>query len=87
MGDMDDDARDAVISARSSDVVREVDGVLVAPFREVLGRLRADYPNEDPGRIEAIVLREWEAFSAGRPLVVPTAVEDGAREILGPPLV
>lgn len=83
---MDDDARDAVIPARSRDAVREVDGVLVAPFRDVIARLRADYPDEDPGRIEAIVLREWEAFSAGRPLVIPTAVEDGAREILGPPL-
>ena len=84
---MDDDARDVVPSARSSDVVREVDGVRVAPFRDVIDRLRADYPDEDPGRIEAIVLREWEAFSAGRPLVVPTAVEDGAREILGPRIV
>ncbi len=47
-----------------------------------MSRLRAAYPLEDPVHVEAIVLREWEAFSAGRPLVVPTAVEEGAREIL-----
>ncbi len=80
------DERDVEVMAaeRPGDVVTVVDGVPVASFRRVLERLRADYPDEDPARVEAIVLREWEAFSAGRPLVVPTAVEEGAREILGP---
>ncbi|MEW1706560.1 hypothetical protein AB0230_04875 [Microbacterium sp. NPDC089190] len=82
---MDDKAVDVPETARASDALPSVDGVQVASFRGVLSRLREDYPGEDPARIEAIVLREWEAFSAGRPLVVPAAVEEGAREILGQP--
>jgi len=80
---MDESARDAVSPAPGADLIHRVDGIEVASFRTVIARLRADYPLEDPSRIEAVVLREWEAFSAGRPLVVPTAVEEGAREILG----
>ncbi|MFJ4159132.1 hypothetical protein [Microbacterium testaceum] len=82
---MDDSAPDAVAPATGADLVHQVDGIDVASFRAVITRLRADYPLEDPSRIEAVVLREWEAFSAGRPLVVPIAVEEGAREILGLP--
>ncbi|MCI9858402.1 hypothetical protein MIBA_09270 [Microbacterium proteolyticum] len=59
----------------------------VASFHDVVTRLRAQYPGEDPAHIEGVVLREWDAFSAGRPLVVPTAVEEGAREILDQPRV
>ncbi|KEP74304.1 hypothetical protein HR12_13155 [Microbacterium sp. SUBG005] len=84
---MDENAVDVSATAHASGAVRVVDGVQVASFRDVIARLRADYPEEDPSHIEAIVLREWEAFSAGRPLVVPTAVEEGAREILDQPLV
>lgn len=79
---MDERGIDTSSSARAHDVVLSVDGVPVASFREVVARLRADYPGEDPAHVEGIVLREWEAFSAGRPLVVPAAVEEGAREIL-----
>ncbi|WP_295841904.1 hypothetical protein [uncultured Microbacterium sp.] len=82
---MDESASDAVPPATGADLVHQVDGIEVASFRAVIARLRTDYPLEDPSRIEAVVLREWEAFSAGRPLVVPTAVEEGAREILGLP--
>ncbi|MCY1716210.1 hypothetical protein OVA26_04525 [Microbacterium sp. SL62] len=82
---MDESASDAVSPATGADLVHQVDGIEVASFRAVIARLRSDYPLEDPSRIEAVVLREWEAFSAGRPLVVPTAVEEGAREILGLP--
>jgi len=87
---MDEKPVDVASTASASsyaraDVVHEVDGVEVASFRSVVARLRADYPLEDPVHVEAIVLREWEAFSAGRPLVVPTAVEEGAREILDLP--
>ena len=84
---MDESAVDRTRSARAPEAVQTVDGVEVASFRGVIERLRADYPDEDPAHIEAVVLREWEAFSAGRPLVVPTAVEEGAREILDQPLV
>jgi hypothetical protein len=59
-----------------------VDGIEVASFHGVVARLCADYPDRDVSHVEAVVLREWEAFTAGRPLVVPTAVEIGAREIL-----
>lgn len=84
---MDDPVSDAAVVAPAAagahaENLREVDGIEVASFRAVVARLRADYPLEDPTHVEAIVLREWEAFSAGRPLVVPTAVEEGAREIL-----
>ncbi|MDU0344838.1 hypothetical protein RWH44_03880 [Microbacterium sp. KSW2-29] len=84
---MNEKAVDVGETPRASDAVQMVDGVHVASFRGVLSRLHADYPGEDPARIEAIVLREWEAFSAGRPLVVPAAVEEGAREILDQPPV
>lgn len=66
----------------TGDLVLEVDGVSVTSFRLVVERLRLAYPAQDPHHVEAVVLREWEAFSAGRPLVVPAAVEEGAREIL-----
>lgn len=82
---MDESASDAVSPATGTDLVHQVDGIEVASFRAVIARLRTDYPLEDPSRIEAVVLREWEAFSAGRPLVVPIAVEEGAREVLGLP--
>lgn len=72
----------AVETAGSTTTVQIVDGVAVASLDSVVSRLLGDYPAEDPARIEMIVLREWEAFSAGRPLVIPVAVEEGAREIL-----
>jgi hypothetical protein len=59
-----------------------LDGVEVTSFDAVLVRLRESYPLEDAARIEAVLLREWEAFTSGRPTVIPTAVEAGAREIL-----
>ncbi|MFJ4037283.1 hypothetical protein ACIPVB_04315 [Microbacterium sp. NPDC090007] len=80
---MDDTIAHQPSSDRAPGVVDVVDGVEVALFEDVVLRLCAAYPREDPVHVEAIVLREWEAFSAGRPLVVPTAVEEGAREILG----
>ncbi|MDQ1082853.1 MULTISPECIES: three-helix bundle dimerization domain-containing protein [Microbacterium] len=79
---MDERAVDTSVDAGPREVVAAIDGVPVASFRDVVARLRAEYPREDPAHVEGVVLREWEAFSAGRPLVVPTAVEEGAREIL-----
>lgn len=82
MTSMDENTIEARIPAAGIDAVQTVDGVAVASLQSVVSRLRLDYPGEDPVHIETVVLREWEAFSAGRPLVIPTAVEDGAREIL-----
>lgn len=80
---MDDNAVAAASAAGApGPVVFAIDGVEVAAFDAVVERLRADYPNVARTRIETILLREWEAFTAGRPLVVPVAVEDGVREIL-----
>lgn len=79
---MDENAIEARARVAAIDAVQTVDGVPVASLHSVVSRLRLDYPGEDPVRIETVVLREWEAFSAGRPLVIPTAVEEGAREIL-----
>ncbi|WP_341210559.1 hypothetical protein [uncultured Microbacterium sp.] len=79
---MEENAIEARVSVTAVDAVHTVEGVPVASLHSVVSRLRLDYPGEDPVHIETIVLREWEAFSAGRPLVVPTAVEEGAREIL-----
>lgn len=78
-------AEDAVDLAPTADAALQVftiDGVEVAVFDVVVERLRAQYPHVSAARVEAILLREWEAFAAGRPLVVPIAVEDGVREIL-----
>jgi hypothetical protein len=76
----------AVSGARAAGVpdpsVLSVDGVEVDAFSAVVERLRADYPGQSATRIEGILLREWDAFAAGRPLVVPIAVEAGVREIL-----
>ncbi len=59
-----------------------VEGTEVAVFSDVVARLRDAYPDVPVTRLESILLREWEAYAAGRPLVVPVAVEDGVREIL-----
>ncbi|MDQ1123414.1 three-helix bundle dimerization domain-containing protein [Microbacterium trichothecenolyticum] len=79
---MDEDAVELRRDVPPGDAALVIDGVAASSFRLVVDRLRAAYPARDPHHVEAIVLREWEAFSAGRPLVVPAAVEEGAREIL-----
>ena len=81
---MDDNASQTPSAAvPSEDAVFQVDDVEVAAFSAVVERLRVRYPQVAVPRIETVLLREWEAFSAGRPLVVPTAVEAGVHEILG----
>ena len=70
-------------SARADGALLQVDGVDVVSFSAAASRLAAEYPAVSSARIEALLVREWEAFCAGRPLVIPTAVEDGAREMLG----
>ncbi|MFJ6651372.1 three-helix bundle dimerization domain-containing protein [Microbacterium sp. NPDC091313] len=80
---MDENAVDARPAATAPEsAVIAIDSVEVAAFSAVVARLTADYPAVSSTRIEGILLREWEAFSAGRPLVVPVAVEAGVREIL-----
>lgn len=60
-----------------------IDGQVVASFSGVVARLAAAHPALAVVDIERVVLREWEAFSASRPLVVPVGVEEGAAEMLG----
>jgi hypothetical protein len=80
---MDDDSVEAASAAGPAEgAVLEIEGVEVASFSAVVDRLCVDYPGVASTRIETILLREWDAFTAGRPLVVPTAVEAGVREIL-----
>jgi hypothetical protein len=80
---MDDNAVGAPPTTPASEaVVFAIEGVEVTAFSAVVERLRIDYPDVAVTRIESILVREWEAFTAGRPLVVPVAVEGGVREIL-----
>ena len=60
----------------------DVDGVESTSFVGAVARLAAAHPTVTVAEIERVVLREWEAFSAGRPLVIPLGVEDGADEML-----
>ncbi len=59
-----------------------VDGQSVTTFAGVVSRLAAAHPDTTVTEVERVVLREWEAFSASRPLVVPVGVEEGAAEML-----
>lgn len=80
---MDDKGRDGSAAGSPADgAVLEIEGVEVTSFSAVVKRLCVAYPAVPSTRVETILLREWEAFTAGRPLVVPTAVEEGVREIL-----
>ena len=60
-----------------------VDGQSVTTFAGVVSRLAAVHPETTVTEIERVVLREWEAFSASRPIIVPVGVEEGAAEMLG----
>ena len=60
-----------------------IEGQVVTSFSGVVARLSAALPALAVVDIERVVLREWEAFSASRPIVVPVGVEAGAAEMLG----
>ncbi|MDD7927988.1 hypothetical protein [Microbacterium thalli] len=60
-----------------------LEGQVVTSFSGAVARLAAAHPALAVTDVERVVLREWEAFSAGRPLVVPVGVEEGAAEMLG----
>lgn len=60
-----------------------IDGWAVVSYAQVVQRLHDRYPGRTRPEIEAIVDREADAFTGGRPLVVPLGVEDGAAEVLG----
>ncbi|MGP3535958.1 three-helix bundle dimerization domain-containing protein [Microbacterium sp. RD1] len=80
---MHDNAADGSPATASSDAsITVIEGIEVAAFTTVVERLRAEYPALPTTRIEAVLMREWEAYTAGRPLVVPVAVEAGVRELL-----
>ncbi|MFS0713086.1 hypothetical protein ABC195_04325 [Microbacterium sp. 2P01SA-2] len=59
-----------------------IEGQVVTSFSGVVSRLAAAYPSLAVVDVERVVLREWDAFSAGRPVVVPVGVEEGAAEML-----
>jgi hypothetical protein len=59
-----------------------IEGQVVTSFSGVVARLSAAHPSLAVVDVERVVLREWEAFSAGRPVVVPIGVEEGAGEML-----
>jgi hypothetical protein len=60
-----------------------IDGWVVVSHAQVVQRLTERFPEHAPAVVEAIVDRETEAFTGGRPLVVPIGVEEGAAEVLG----
>ncbi|MEH3088326.1 MAG: hypothetical protein PGN24_01605 [Microbacterium arborescens] len=62
-----------------------VEGQVVTSFSGVVARLSAAHPSLAVVEIERVVLREWDAFSGSRPIVVPIGVEEGAGEMLGVP--
>ncbi|WP_424448580.1 hypothetical protein [Microbacterium arborescens] len=59
-----------------------IEGQVVTSFSGVVSRLAAANPSIAVTEVERVVLREWDAFSAGRPVVVPIGVEEGAAEML-----
>lgn len=59
-----------------------IEGVDVLPYGAVVARLSAHYPELSVTEVEAIVQREHDAFTGGRPIVVPVEVESGAVEII-----
>ncbi|MEV7694160.1 hypothetical protein AB0N73_12630 [Microbacterium sp. NPDC089189] len=59
-----------------------IDGWELTSYAGVVSRLQARYPAMRTSEIEAIVVREHDAFTGGRPIVVPVDVERGAEEIL-----
>lgn len=59
-----------------------IEGQVVTSFSGVVSRLAAAHPSLAVIDIERVVLREWDAFSASRPVVVPIGVEEGAAEML-----
>lgn len=59
-----------------------VDGWLLTSYADVVERLIARFPHIRPVDIEAVLVREHEAFTGGRPVAIPVDVEAGAEEIL-----
>lgn len=59
-----------------------IDGVEITGYDDALRRLRERFPERSRSEIEAVLAREHEAFTGGRPLAIPAAVEEGAAEML-----
>jgi hypothetical protein len=59
-----------------------VDGWLLTSYTGVVRRLAERFPHLRTVDIEAVVAREHEAFTGGRPVAIPIDVETGAEEIL-----
>lgn len=60
-----------------------IDGMDAVSTRHALERLREEFPGLSESRIRAALITEWEAYTGGVPLVVPSEVVSGAREVLG----
>jgi hypothetical protein len=59
-----------------------VDGWTLTSYTGVVRRLAKRFPDLRTSDIEAVVVREHDAFTGGRPVAVPIDVEVGAEEIL-----
>jgi hypothetical protein len=59
-----------------------VDGWSLTSYAGVIRRLAERFPDLRVSDIEAVVVREHDAFTGGRPVAVPVDVEVGAEEIL-----
>lgn len=51
-------------------------------FTELVERLTDRFPGWSREQVASVVMSEYEAMTAGIPLVVPAGVEDGAAEML-----
>jgi hypothetical protein len=60
-----------------------VNGIAATSYLALIARLAERFPGRSMSEIEAVVQRENDAFTGGRPLVVPVGVETGAIELLG----
>lgn len=68
--------------ARDGSDTHVVDGLLLTSYAGVVRRLSHRFPALRTAEIEAVIAREHEAFTGGRPVAVPVDVETGALEIL-----
>lgn len=59
-----------------------IDGWELTSYAALVERLAARFPHLRTMDIEAVIMREHEAFTGGRPVAVPVGVELGAEEIL-----
>ncbi|KJL34853.1 hypothetical protein RR49_02959 [Microbacterium ginsengisoli] len=59
-----------------------VDGYELTSYAGSVDRLLDRHPARSRTEIEAVLAREHDAFTGGRPVAIPVAVENGADEVL-----